>query len=110
LSHGARLSPAYWATDGSPEADRAADFITGTGLFDAAEIRVVSVSDAGMAWWAGIVVDGATSIDIYAGAVGLAEKRAKDASRRGRLTVTPRTTRDRWRRPYRVRLRAAPRR
>jgi nucleotide-binding universal stress UspA family protein len=70
-----------WATDGSPEADRAADFMTGTGLFDAADIRVVSVSDAGMAWWAGVSpVDGATSIDIYAEAVELAEKRAKDAA------------------------------
>lgn len=69
-----------WATDGSPEAERAADFISETGLFDAAEIGIMSVPDAGMSWWAGFSpVDGATSIDVYADAVELADRRAKHA-------------------------------
>jgi nucleotide-binding universal stress UspA family protein len=67
-----------WATDGSSEAEQAADLMVDTGLFDEAEIRVLSVADSGMAWWAGVSpVDGATSMEIYADAVELAEQRAK---------------------------------
>jgi nucleotide-binding universal stress UspA family protein len=65
------------ATDGSPDADRAADFIADCGLFDDAEIRVLSVADAGMPWWTGLSpVDGMTSIEVYGDALESARHRA----------------------------------
>jgi nucleotide-binding universal stress UspA family protein len=68
------------ATDGSPAATSAAEFIAESGLFAQAEIRVVSASDPGMAWWAGVSpVDGATSIEVYADAVEMAAHRAQEA-------------------------------
>jgi nucleotide-binding universal stress UspA family protein len=70
-----------WATDGSSEAERAAELFAETGLFGDAEMRVLSVADAGMALWAGMSpVDGAVSIDVYTAAVARAEDRAKAAA------------------------------
>jgi nucleotide-binding universal stress UspA family protein len=66
------------ATDGSPGAADAAEFIAESGLFDDARIRVASAVDPGMPWWAGVSpVDGATSIEVYADAVAIAEHRAR---------------------------------
>ena len=69
------------ATDGAPAAAAAADFIAGSGLFDDAQVHIVSVADAGTPWWTGLSpVDGATSIDIYADALRLAGHHASEAS------------------------------
>jgi nucleotide-binding universal stress UspA family protein len=65
------------ATDGSPDADRAADFVADCGLFSDADIRVLSVADAGMPWWTGVSpVDGMTSIEVYGDALESARHRA----------------------------------
>lgn len=70
-----------WATDQSVESERTADFIAESGLFDKAEIRVLSVAEAWMAWWAGMSpVDGATSMEVYVDAAEIAERRAKAAA------------------------------
>jgi nucleotide-binding universal stress UspA family protein len=71
------------ATDGSPGADAATEFIVESGLFERAQIQVVSASDPGMAWWAAISpVDGATSIEVYGNAVESAGHRAQVAADR----------------------------
>ena len=78
VARGEGIQRVLWATDHSAESDYTADFIVESGLFDDAEIRVLSVADAGMAWWAGMSpVDGATSMEVYADAAALAERRAK---------------------------------
>jgi nucleotide-binding universal stress UspA family protein len=77
----ARVERVMLATDGSPGAADATDFMAESGLFDEAPIRVVSVADPGMPWWTGISpVDGATSIEIYADAVEIAKHRAQKAA------------------------------
>ena len=77
----ARVERVMLATDGSPGAADAADFIAESGLFDEARIRVVSVADPGMPWWTGISpVDGTTSIEVYADAVEIAKHRAQTAA------------------------------
>jgi nucleotide-binding universal stress UspA family protein len=69
------------ATDGSPGAADAADFIAESGLFDEVRIRIVSVVDPGMPWWTGISpVDGMTSIGAYTDAVQIAKHRAQSAA------------------------------
>lgn len=69
------------ATDGSPDARSAVDFVADSGLFDEAEIRVLSVADAGMPWWTGLSpVDGMTSIDVYGDALEAARLRASTAA------------------------------
>ncbi|HEX2469647.1 MAG TPA: universal stress protein [Candidatus Limnocylindrales bacterium] len=69
------------ATDGSPGAASAADFIAESGLLDEARIRIISVVDPGMPWWTGISpVDGMTSIEVYADAVEIAKHRAQSAA------------------------------
>lgn len=78
VARGEGIRRVLWASDHSAESDSTADFIATSGLFDDAEIRVLSVADAGMAWWAGMSpVDGATSMEVYADAAALAERRAK---------------------------------
>ncbi len=69
------------ATDGSPGALDAAGFIADTGLFGSARIRVVSIVDPGMPWWAGIApVDGAASVEAYRDAVEVSEQHAREAA------------------------------
>jgi nucleotide-binding universal stress UspA family protein len=81
--HGA-VDRVLFATDGSPDSKRAAEFISGSSLFGNAEIRVVSVVDPGMPWWTGLSpVDGMTSMDIYADAVETARRRATAAAEEG---------------------------
>ena len=73
-----------WATDGTPDADRVAEFFEQTGLFQASDIRVASVPVVGMPWWTGITpVDGATSIELYADTVQLADQRALTTANAG---------------------------
>jgi nucleotide-binding universal stress UspA family protein len=72
-----------WATDGSPGADRVADFIDDSHIFDHAEIHVVSVADAGMPWSPGFIpIDGATSIEAFEHALDTAEQGARDVVER----------------------------
>ena len=69
------------ATDGSSDAGRAVDYVADCGLFDEAEIRVLSVADAGMPWWTGLSpVDGMTSIEVYGDALEAARNRASSAA------------------------------
>jgi len=69
------------ATDGSPSATDAAEFIVESGLFAESQIRVLSVGDPGMPWWVGVTpVDGATSIDLYAEEAQAMERRARAAA------------------------------
>jgi nucleotide-binding universal stress UspA family protein len=69
------------ATDCSVAACDAADFMADSGLFDAADIHIVSVADPGMSSLAGISpVDGANAIDIVAHAVEAAEQHARDCT------------------------------
>ena len=68
------------ATDGSPDAERAVDFVTHSGLFDATEIQVVSVVESNPALWTGLSpVDGMTSIEITADAMAAGERRTARA-------------------------------
>ena len=81
VARGEGIKRVLWATDHSSEAEQTGDFIAESGLFDEAEFRVLSVADSGMAWWAGMSpVDGATSMEVYADAVALAERRARTAA------------------------------
>ena len=83
------LGRVLWATDGSPDALHVSDFFEGTGLFRDAAIRVISVPDAGIHWWAGVApVDGAMSIDLYADALALAEHRATALAADGAEALT----------------------
>jgi nucleotide-binding universal stress UspA family protein len=69
------------ATDGSPGAAEATRFVAESGLFDEAEIHVLSVADPGMPWWSGISpLDGATSMELYEDAVEHAQGRARQAA------------------------------
>lgn len=81
VARGERIERVLWAADHAPEAEHTADFIRESGLFDDAEIRVLSVAEPGTAWWAGMSpVDGATSMEVYADAAALAERQAKAAA------------------------------
>jgi nucleotide-binding universal stress UspA family protein len=71
------------ATDGSEPADAAADFVRTSGLFDDAELRVLSVIDPGMPWWTGLSpVDGMIAAEAYGDVVDAARAHAEDAARR----------------------------
>jgi nucleotide-binding universal stress UspA family protein len=77
----AAVERVMFATDGSPGAADAAEFITDSGLFDRSRFRVVSAADPGMPWWVGISpVDGSTSMELFADAVAIAEHRAQKAA------------------------------
>jgi nucleotide-binding universal stress UspA family protein len=78
VARGDGIHRVLWATDESAESEYTADFIAESALFDDAEIRILSVAEPAMAWWAGISpVDGATSMEVYADAAAFAERRAK---------------------------------
>jgi nucleotide-binding universal stress UspA family protein len=71
------------ATDCSVAACDAAYFMADSGLFDAADIHIVSVADPGMSTLAGISpVDGANAVEIVAHAVEAAEQHARDCTKR----------------------------
>jgi nucleotide-binding universal stress UspA family protein len=83
VARGAAVRRILWATDGSPDAERVADFFVESHLFDSADIRVVSVVDAGMPWWPGFMpVEGATSIEALEHALDSAEQRAREIADR----------------------------
>ncbi len=70
------------ATDGSADGDLAARFLSLSGIFGTAAIKVLSVVDPGMPWWSGISpVDGMVGADVYANVVGAAERHAKKVAR-----------------------------
>ena len=71
------------ATDGSADADRAADFVSTSGLFESADLRVVSVIDPGMPWWTGnSTVDGGVAVEAYTQMIDIARRHADEAARR----------------------------
>jgi nucleotide-binding universal stress UspA family protein len=83
VARGEAVRRVLWATDGSPDAERVADFFVDSQLFDSADIRVVSVVDAGMPWWPGFMpVDGATSIEALEHALDSAEQQAREIADR----------------------------
>ena len=70
------------ATDGSPGAARRSRVHRRQQVCStSARIRVVSIVDPGMPWWAGISpVDGATSVEVYRDAVEVSEQHAREAA------------------------------
>lgn len=69
------------ATDGSADAELAADFVGTSGIFGEAAVKVLSVVDPGMPWWAGMAaVDAMAAGDVYATVVDVAEKHARDVA------------------------------
>jgi nucleotide-binding universal stress UspA family protein len=88
VARGEAVRRILWATDGSPDAERVADFFVDSHLFDSADIRVVSVVDAGMPWWPGFTpVEGATSIETFEHALDSAEQRARDVADRAAVRL-----------------------
>lgn len=92
-----RAARVLMATDGSADGDRAADFVATSRLFESAELRVISVIDPGMPWWAGVsAVDGRLPVEAYNEMIDIARKHADEAARRtaerlgtGYVTVDP---------------------
>jgi nucleotide-binding universal stress UspA family protein len=82
------------ATDGSADGERATAFVASCGLFDTSRIRVVSVIDPTLPWWAAMAPTDATIAgDTYAGASDAARGRAAVAvDTAGWLLGTPSTT------------------
>lgn len=71
------------ATDGSPDAEHAADFVASSGIFHEAELRVVSVIDPGMPWWTGLSpVDGMVAAEAYGDMLDMARRHAEEAAQR----------------------------
>ena len=50
----AKVDRVLLATDGSPSATDATDFIADSGLFEESQVRIISVGDPGMPWWVGV--------------------------------------------------------
>ena len=66
------------ATDGSPDGDLAAQFVRDFPIFRDPAVKVLSVVDPGMPWWAGMAaVDGIGAGEVYAMVVDVAEKHAR---------------------------------
>jgi nucleotide-binding universal stress UspA family protein len=77
----AKVDRVLLATDGSPSAGDATEFIADSGLFAGSQIRIISVGNPGMPWWVGVTpVDGMTSIDIYADEAEASERHARHVS------------------------------
>jgi len=69
------------AADGSTDGSAAAAFLGTSRIFGEPAIKVVSVVDPGMPWWAGISpVDGAVAADAYASALDAAGHHARDVA------------------------------
>jgi nucleotide-binding universal stress UspA family protein len=70
------------ATDGSADGNLAAQFVRASGIFGDPVLKVLSVVDPGMPWWAGVSpVDGMVAADIYVGVVEAAERQAEEVAR-----------------------------
>ena len=71
------------ATDGSEAADRAAAFVADSGLFEAAELRGLSVVDPGLPWWtATSPAEGLVAVEAYEQMLEVARRHADAAARR----------------------------
>ena len=69
------------ATDGSADGDLAAAFVGTSRIFGDPAVKVLSVVDPGMPWWAGMAaVDALAAGDTYATVVDAAEKHARDVA------------------------------
>jgi nucleotide-binding universal stress UspA family protein len=69
------------ATDGSADGDLAAAFVGTSRIFGDPAVKVLSVVDPGMPWWAGMAaVDAMAAGDTYATVVDVAEKHARDVA------------------------------
>jgi nucleotide-binding universal stress UspA family protein len=78
-----RVDRVLLATDGSADADRAVEFVTTSGLFGAAAMKVVSVIDPGMPWWTGLSpVDGMVASEGYVAVVDAARRHAEETAER----------------------------
>jgi nucleotide-binding universal stress UspA family protein len=76
-----RFARVLLATDGSSDGSAAAAFLATSRIFGEPVVKVVSVVDPGMPWWAGISpVDGAVAADAYADALDAAAKHARDVA------------------------------
>jgi nucleotide-binding universal stress UspA family protein len=69
------------ATDGSTDGAAAAAFLATSRIFGEPAVKVISVVDPGMPWWASISpVDGAVAADAYASALRAAEDHAREVA------------------------------
>ena len=69
------------ATDGSADGDLAAAFLRDFKIFGDPAVKVLSVVDPGMPWWAGMTaVDAVAAGDVYATIVDAAEKHAREVA------------------------------
>jgi nucleotide-binding universal stress UspA family protein len=69
------------ATDGSADGDLAAAFMGNFPIFGDPAVKVLSVVDPGMPWWAGMAaVDAMAAGDVYATVVDAAERHARDVA------------------------------
>jgi nucleotide-binding universal stress UspA family protein len=76
------------ATDGSPDGEAAVAFVGSSGLFERPAIRVVSVVDPEMPWWAGLApVDGAAAASAYDTVHAEATVRAEQAAAAAAATL-----------------------
>ena len=74
-----RVGRVLIATDGSADADAAAAFVGSAGIFRDSTVKVLSVVDPGMPWWAGISpVDGAIAGEVYLGVLDAARRQARE--------------------------------
>ena len=77
-----RFARVLLATDGSTDGSAAADFLGTSRIFGEPAVKVLSVVDPGMPWWAGISpVDGAVAADAYASVMDAAAQHARDVAR-----------------------------
>jgi nucleotide-binding universal stress UspA family protein len=69
------------ATDGSGDGDLAAAFVRTFPIFGDPAVKVLSVVDPGMPWWAGMAaVDAMASGDVYATVADAAQKHAREVA------------------------------
>lgn len=69
------------ATDGSGDGDLAAAFLREFAIFDDPAVKVLSVVDPGMPWWAGMAaVDALAAGDAFATVVDAAQKHAREVA------------------------------
>ena len=88
VSRGSTTARLVVATDGSPDGDAASAFVATSGLFDRPAIRVLSVVDPQMPWWAGLApVDGAAAASAYDTVYAEATVRAQETSAAAAATL-----------------------
>jgi nucleotide-binding universal stress UspA family protein len=76
-----RFARVLLATDGSTDGSAAAAFLGTSRIFGEPAVKVLSVVDPGMPWWAGISpVDGAVAADAYASVLDAAAQHAREVA------------------------------